>query len=118
MESGLRQVLFYPAEGVCGNAGFDSQLRAKVMLFPPGSRLAETSRAEDTGLAPKESAIDTLCRWAVMASSAKGFVFLAPFLLEPPIPATYSSGYAAGNSGQYAANYLGGMYHGGSVSGL
>ncbi len=43
------------------------------MLFPPGSRLAETSKAEDAGLAPKESAIETLCRWAVMADSAKGF---------------------------------------------
>ena len=32
------------------------------MLFPPGSRLVETSRAEDAGLAPKESAIETLCR--------------------------------------------------------
>jgi hypothetical protein len=62
MWSGLRQVLFYPAEVVCGKAGIDSQLRAKVMLFPPGSRLAETSRAEDAGLAPKESAIETLCR--------------------------------------------------------
>jgi hypothetical protein len=46
------------------------------MLFPPGSRLAETSRADDEGLAPKESAIETLCRWTVMADSAKGFVFL------------------------------------------
>ena len=56
-----------------------SQLRVKLMLFPPGSRLAETSRAEDAGLAPKESAIETLCGWAVMADSAKGFVLLSPF---------------------------------------
>jgi hypothetical protein len=32
------------------------------MLFLPGSRLAETSKAEDAGLAPKESAIETLCK--------------------------------------------------------
>jgi uncharacterized membrane protein YphA (DoxX/SURF4 family) len=49
------------------------------MLFPSGSRLADTSKAEDAGLAPKESASETLCRWAVMADSAKGFVFLSPF---------------------------------------
>ena len=49
------------------------------MLSPPGSRLVETSRAEDAGLAPKESAIETLCRWAMMADSAEGFVFLSPF---------------------------------------
>jgi hypothetical protein len=49
------------------------------MLFPPGSRLAETSKAENAGLAPKESAIETLCRWAVMADSAKGFVFVSLF---------------------------------------
>jgi hypothetical protein len=52
------------------------------MLFPPGSRLAETSWAEDAGLAPRESASETLCRWAVMAFSAKGFVFLSPLLLD------------------------------------
>ena len=55
------------------------QLRVKLVLFLPGSRLAETSKAEDAELAPKESAIETLCRWAVMADYAKGFVFLSPF---------------------------------------
>jgi hypothetical protein len=79
MWSGLRQVLFYPAEVSLARQDSISQLRAKLVLFPPGSRLAETSRAEDAGLAPKESAIETLCRWAVMADSVKGFVFLSPF---------------------------------------
>jgi hypothetical protein len=72
-------MLFYPAEVVLGKVGFDSQLRVKLMLFTLGSRLAETSKAEDAGLAPKESAIETLCRWAVMADSVKGFAFLSPF---------------------------------------
>ena len=62
MESGLRQVLFYPAEVGLARQDSISQLRVKLMLFPPGSRLVETSRAEDAGLAPKESAIETLCR--------------------------------------------------------
>ena len=79
MWSGLRQVLFYPAEVSLARQDSISRLRAKLVLFPPGSRLAETSKAEDTGLAPKESAIETLCRWVVMADSAKGFVFLSPF---------------------------------------
>ena len=72
-------MLFYPAEVSLARPDSIAQLRAKLMLFPPGSRLAETSKAEDAGLAPKESAIETLCRWAVMADSAKGFVFLSPF---------------------------------------
>ena len=36
-------------------------LRGSVVLASPGSRLAERSRADDTGLAPKESVIETLC---------------------------------------------------------
>ena len=76
MENGLRQVLFYPAEVSLARQDSISQLRAKLVLFPPGSRLAETSKVEDAGLAPKESAIETLCRWTMMADSAKGFVFL------------------------------------------
>jgi hypothetical protein len=62
MEIDLRQVLFYPAEVGLARQDSISQLRAKLVLFPPGSRLAETSRAEDGELAPKESAIETLCR--------------------------------------------------------
>jgi hypothetical protein len=47
-----------------------------VVLFPSGSRPAEASKADDTGLAPKESANETLCRWAIAATSSKGFVFV------------------------------------------
>ena len=79
MWSGLRQVLFYLAEVVLARPDSLAQLRVKLMPFLLGSRLAETSRAENAGLAPKESAIETLCRWAVMADSAKGFVFLSLF---------------------------------------
>jgi hypothetical protein len=61
-ESGLRQVLFYPAEVGLGKSDLISQWCVKLKLFPPGSRLAETSRADDAGLAPRESAIETLCR--------------------------------------------------------
>ena len=50
-----------------------------LSLLPPGSRLAETYRADNAGLAPKESAIETLCREAAMADSVKGFVFPFPF---------------------------------------
>jgi hypothetical protein len=32
------------------------------MLFPLGSRLAGLPKAEDAELAPKESAIETLCK--------------------------------------------------------
>ena len=35
-----------------------------LMLALRGSRLAERSRAEDTGLAPQESVIETLCSLA------------------------------------------------------
>jgi hypothetical protein len=38
-----------------------SRWRVKLMLLLPGSRLTGTSRAEDTGLAPNESAIEPLC---------------------------------------------------------
>ena len=79
MWSGLRQVLFYLAEVGFARQDSISKLRVKLVLFPPGSRLAETSKAEDAGLAPRESAVETLCRRAVMADSAKGFVFLSPF---------------------------------------
>jgi hypothetical protein len=92
MWSGLRQVLFYLAEVSLARPDSVAQLRVKLvvvpltaplpvklMLLPPGSRLAETSKAENAGLAPKESAIETLCRWAVMADSAKGLVFLSLF---------------------------------------
>jgi len=80
MWNGLRQVLFYLAEVVLARPDSVAQLRVKLMLFLPGSRLAETSRAENAGLAPKESAIETLCRWAVRADWAKGFVFVSPFV--------------------------------------
>jgi hypothetical protein len=79
MWSGLRQVLYYLAEVSLARPDSVAQLRVKLMLFLLGSRLAETSRAENAGLAPKESAIETLCRWAVMADCAKGFVFLSLF---------------------------------------
>jgi len=36
-------------------------MRGKVGVTPPGSRPAERSRADDAGLAPKESVIETLC---------------------------------------------------------
>lgn len=55
----------------------------KLMLFPPGSRLVGTSRAEDAGLAPKESA--TLCSLAITAAPAKGFVFSAYSFGEAPL---------------------------------
>ena len=43
-------------------AGFQAFLmRVMVVVAPPGSRLAERSRADDAGLAPKESVIETLC---------------------------------------------------------
>src|ERR1035437_2696978 len=43
-------------------AGFQAFLmRVMVVFAPPGSRLAERSRADDAGLAPKESVIETLC---------------------------------------------------------
>jgi hypothetical protein len=43
-------------------AGFQAVLvRVKVVFTPPGSRPAERSRADDAGLAPKESVIETLC---------------------------------------------------------
>ena len=45
-----------------GKSDLISQWCVKLKLFPPGSRLAETSRADDAGLAPRESAIETLCR--------------------------------------------------------
>ena len=79
MWSGLRQVLFYLAERSLARPDSVAQLRVKLRQFPPGSRLAETSRAENAGLAPKESAMETLCRWAVRADCAKGFVFLTLF---------------------------------------
>ncbi len=79
MWNGLRQVLFYLAERSLARPDSVAPLRVKLVLFPPGSRLAETSRAESAGLAPKESATETLCKWAVMADCAKGFVFLPLF---------------------------------------
>ena len=39
-------------------------LRVRVVFALPGSRLAEWLRAEDTGLAPEESAINALCCFA------------------------------------------------------
>ena len=43
-------------------AGFQAVLmRGKVGVTPQGSRPAERSRADDAGLAPKESVIETLC---------------------------------------------------------
>ena len=36
-------------------------MRVKVVFTPPGSRPVERSRADDAGLAPKESVIETLC---------------------------------------------------------
>jgi hypothetical protein len=36
-------------------------MRVKVVFTPPGSRPAERSRADDAGLAPKESVSETLC---------------------------------------------------------
>ena len=79
MWSGLRQVLFYLAEVSLARPDSVAQLRVKLRQFPPASRLAETSRAENAGLAPKESAMETLCRWAVWADCAEGFVFLSLF---------------------------------------
>ena len=79
MWSGLRQVLFYLAERSLASPDSVAQVRVKLRQFPLGSRLAETSRAENAGLAPKESARETLCRWAVRADCAKGFVFLTLF---------------------------------------
>jgi len=75
-----KTVLFYLAAVVLARPDSVAQLRVKLMLFPPGSRLAETSRAENAGLAPKESAIETLCRWAVRADWAKGFLLVSPFV--------------------------------------
>ena len=40
-----------------------------------GSRLGELSMADDTGLAPKESVIETLCSWPD-GLAVGGFVFL------------------------------------------
>ena len=80
MWNGLRQVLFYLAAVVLARPDSVAQLRVKLMLFAPGSRLAETSRAENAGLAPKESAIETLGRWAVRADWAKGFRLVSPFV--------------------------------------
>ena len=77
--NGPRQVLFYLAEVSLARPDSVAPLRVKLVLFPPGSRLAETSRAESAGLAPKESATETLCKWAGMADCAKGFVFLPLF---------------------------------------
>ena len=37
------------------------RMRVKVVFTPPGSRPVERSRADDAGLAPKESVIETLC---------------------------------------------------------
>ena len=43
-------------------AGFQAVLvRVMVVVAPPGSRPVERSRADDAGLAPKESVIETLC---------------------------------------------------------
>ena len=37
------------------------RMRVKVVFTPPGSRPVKRSRADDAGLAPKESVIETLC---------------------------------------------------------
>ena len=61
-------------------AGFQGfRMRGKVGVTPPGSRPAERSRADDAGLAPKESVIETLCG-CPKGWLAEGFVSLPVFL--------------------------------------
>src|ERR1035437_3397115 len=51
-------------------------MRVMVVFAPPGSRLAERSRADDAGLAPKESVIETLCGLPD-GQAARGFRVIA-----------------------------------------